>query len=178
MNPEDRAWAAGLFVGEGWCGTVDRRNGTLTYVSLTVSMLDERAVARFAEIVGRPYYWWELSYDKARQVYRCQAIGRTAERILTELFPAMIGTDKGDQTIRAFKAAKVPLARDGVYVERPRVVRDQSGKNNPNAKLNKRKATAIRKKYAKGGCTYKSLAAEHGVSSSAIRSIILGRTWN
>jgi hypothetical protein len=45
------------------------------------------------------------------------------------------------------------------------------------AKLDAEQAQAIRQRYAQGGITYVQLAAEYGVSDSAIWGIVRGRYW-
>lgn len=36
---------------------------------------------------------------------------------------------------------------------------------------------ALRKRYAAGGVTYRQLAAEHGVSHTTMRHLVVGKNW-
>ena len=118
----DLAWAAGLFAGEGYCGLV-RRRGECRYLSLQVTMLDERCVERFGRIVGRPAYSWAYAVDRERRVFRVQAVGRTAEEILSKLWPFLKGTDKGDQIEAAARTLGVFGYINGT-AKKPRLARD------------------------------------------------------
>lgn len=52
-----------------------------------------------------------------------------------------------------------------------------SGEAHVNAKLNMSKADEIKKRYASGGCSYRSLAKEYGVSALVINQIMNNRIW-
>ena len=94
------AWASGLLVGEGSIGTVTSKNssGVYEYLHIQISMYDERAIKRFADI-------FKLSYReiflKQRQhlIYKATATGRTAENMLRDMWPFLEGTDKADQAL-------------------------------------------------------------------------------
>jgi len=58
-----------------------------------------------------------------------------------------------------------------------RGLRDATGENNPNAKLDSDDVEEIRERSA-AGKTHAQLAAEFGVSSSTISMIITGRRWS
>ena len=47
----------------------------------------------------------------------------------------------------------------------------------PNAKLNEKAVRSIRVEYAAGGTSTYKLADKHGVSHTAIRSVLIERTW-
>ncbi len=51
------------------------------------------------------------------------------------------------------------------------------GNNHSMAKLTWEKAEQIRGRYASGGETYRSLAAEFGVGATIVRGIVAGRRW-
>ena len=55
-------------------------------------------------------------------------------------------------------------------IHRPR------GSEKPNAKLNEETVRSIREEYATGGTSAYKLAEKHGVSHTAVRSVIVGRT--
>ncbi len=52
-----------------------------------------------------------------------------------------------------------------------------SGEHHGCAKLNRTQVAEIRSRYASGGVTYRSLAADYGVSNTNIRQIVIGRKW-
>ncbi|QHJ05910.1 HNH endonuclease signature motif containing protein [Hymenobacter busanensis] len=56
-------------------------------------------------------------------------------------------------------------------IHRPR------GSAKPNAKLTEALAQSIRAEYAAGGTSMYKLAKKHGVSHTAIRSLLIGRSW-
>lgn len=45
------------------------------------------------------------------------------------------------------------------------------------SKLDMEKAMEIREKYAAGGCTYRSLAQDYGVTAQCILLVVKGITW-
>lgn len=98
VSDTDAAWAAGLFAGEGYCGVHRRRD--LFYVHISMQMLDERSIHRFARMFERRVGAYPLAYDKTRLRFVVRASGRAAEGILRVMWPHITGTDKGDQ-IRA-----------------------------------------------------------------------------
>lgn len=174
MNEAQVAWTAGLFCGEGNAGVVrqTRPDGSpRLYVMLQVSMLDGRSLQKFADIWDRSVYSWPYHVDNSRLVYRVACSGRTAERILTTMYPYLRNTDKGEQIERVFAEVGVPLARSGFYVER-RVTRNNQGENNPRAKLTNRQRGQIARRIATGRYTYKELAEEYGVTSARIGQIV------
>jgi DNA-directed RNA polymerase sigma subunit (sigma70/sigma32) len=59
----------------------------------------------------------------------------------------------------------------------PRKKPAMAGENNPRAKLTRRSAENIRRRYAKGGVTLQSLANEYGVSQSTVGYVVKGVTW-
>ena len=101
LSDVDVAWAAGLVIGEGSVGRVRSTNasGTFEYIGLQLGMYDRRAIARFASTFGIVYL---ESYLKHRRhwFYKVYPRGRTAEKILSALWPHIRGTDKGDQLLR------------------------------------------------------------------------------
>jgi hypothetical protein len=119
--PLDAAWAAGLFAGEGYCGVITR--GQRKYMNLQVGMLDERSVARFAAMFGMKMITLPLSYDRSRKLFRITASGRSAERILTVMWPFLEGTAKGDQVEAACRKVGVFAWVTGEATT-PRVPRD------------------------------------------------------
>ena len=56
-------------------------------------------------------------------------------------------------------------------IHRPR------GSEKPNAKLNEEAVRSIRVEYAAGGTSTYKLADKHGVSHTAVRSLIINRSW-
>ena len=52
-----------------------------------------------------------------------------------------------------------------------------NGENNPCAKLTNKEVKEIRKKYIPYEYGQKRLAKEYGVSFTAIRYIVIGKTW-
>lgn len=106
-----KAWAGGLFVGEGTVGTVRRIGngvaaagyGHLWYVQFALQMCDERSVRAFGEVVGISTYGPYSPSQTSRQPYwRVTAAGGKAEEAVRTLWPWLKGTDKGDQAIRVF----------------------------------------------------------------------------
>jgi hypothetical protein len=136
----DLAWAAGLFAGEGSCIVIRRK--TRTYMFLSIQMLDERSVQRFASIFDKRVETYPLYYDKSRRTYRVSGAGRTAEAILRVMWPYLEGTDKGDQVERVARECGVFAWIDGTAVE-PRSRRDGG-----NQWTGRRHSTATKKKMS------------------------------
>jgi len=51
------------------------------------------------------------------------------------------------------------------------------GENGPKAKLTEAQVREIRERYALGGITYRSLAAEFSVHETSISQIVRRKTW-
>lgn len=86
MTPEEVAWAAGFFDGKG---TIFSEHGRLR---LTVRVVDEEAVRRFAEIVGvgkvyGPYANTQADGWKRRPSAMWVAVGSSAEHLLEKFWP-------------------------------------------------------------------------------------------
>jgi hypothetical protein len=62
-------------------------------------------------------------------------------------------------------------------IGRPATVRLSAGERNGQAKLTAVQVQAIRKRYARGGFTMDALAAEYGVSRSAVRFLLRFKRW-
>ena len=63
------AWAAGLFIGEGWCST--RKNKKQRYIMMGISMKDVEAVERFFSIVKCGSCYTQFRQQKnGRKKYR------------------------------------------------------------------------------------------------------------
>ena len=57
------------------------------------------------------------------------------------------------------------------------VTNAENARRGAKAKLTQARADEIRQRYAAGGCSYRSLAAEYGVSDCAISNIMNRRRW-
>lgn len=70
------------------------------------------------------------------------------------------------------------LAQKRQHMNRIRhLVKPRRGEEHSRAKLTYEIVSEVRKRYASGGCTHRSLGREYGVSAAAIRFAITGRTW-
>src|ERR1044071_4610755 len=97
-SKEKLQWAAGLFIGEGCVThTIHRGVGKYRYVSVQITMLDERAVEKFASIFGFSTY--KVKY-RDRHAYRCLVVHTKALYFLNLTMTYMKGTDKFDQAVR------------------------------------------------------------------------------
>ena len=143
LTASDLAWAAGLFVGEGYCGNWQR--GDYGNVAISIRMLDERSVTRFALMFDRRVRSWPLHYDRTRLGYQVDAIGKTAEAILARLWPFIEGTDKGDQVKRVCEQVGVMGWVDGTATS-PRPRRRGNKPRGPLSEETKRKIGAANKK--------------------------------
>jgi hypothetical protein len=121
IDQRDAAWAAGLFVGEGWCGVI--RRGERRYIQISIQMLDREALRHFAAMFDRHMLQFRLPYDKTRFCYRVNAAGRSAEAIVRLMWPHLAETAKGAQIERACREVGVMGWIDGTATE-PRAPRD------------------------------------------------------
>ena len=114
IKPEDLAWAAGLFEGEG-CITlqVDKRN-TNTYkkMALFLAMIDEDVVRKFHGIVqvGNVSLAHTPSMKKNGQKpqWRWCAYGGEAEELLWELLPHL-GSRRKARSLEVFSQRSSPV---------------------------------------------------------------------
>lgn len=54
---------------------------------------------------------------------------------------------------------------------------DKRGESGPNARLTQVQVDEIRSRYAAGGVTHKTLAAEYGVATSTVSMLMTNRRW-
>ena len=144
VSEVDAAWAAGLFVGEGWVGATYRSG--LPSVDLSVGMLDERSVNRFARLFDRRVYVEKLGYDASRVRLVARACGRSAEGVLRVLWPHIVGTDKGDQARDACLRAGVLGWVDGTATT-PRPARRERGRSSMSPQTKDKIAAAQRARW-------------------------------
>lgn len=104
INKANLPWAAGLIVGEGSIGVAYSRK--YPYLAVQLSMMDKRAVRRFAEtfeVAMQRYYLKHRKYF----MYKIMLRGRPAERAVSAMWPWLKNTDKGDQALRAARKLRI-----------------------------------------------------------------------
>ena len=102
------AWAAGLFIGEGSVGSCLSKKNHISYeyLDLQISMMDERAIVRFAKIFHVNVIKLFLKL-RGYYIYKVHTRGRTAERMVGQMWNHLRGTDKGDQAVRVCKRLRI-----------------------------------------------------------------------
>jgi hypothetical protein len=115
FDQSETIWAAGLFVGEGHCGVQLRRKAgkEFRYPMLSLSMLDEAAVSRFANAFFAKYGTIERASYSTGRCFRVHVSGSSAEAALRAMYPHLIETDKGDQIARVFSDLNLELDEHG-----------------------------------------------------------------
>jgi len=115
----DRAWAAGLYEGEGsfhFAGVVP---------TIKLAMCDREIVERFAKVIGRgQIYHPKKGKDHWNEVYWWQASGTQVEEIIGFLWP-YLGTRRRGQIMNALHEYDVYLGKQ--QVERTRTCERCSG---------------------------------------------------
>lgn len=163
-------------------------------------MLDNRSAARFQEKVHMASACWEWTGHKSDQGYGVFGIGKRkyyAHRIAYEqtlgaipsklcvchhcdnrscvnpahLFLGTVRDNNLDMVAKGRASGGVSGANN------PQRKRPPYGERNPRHKLAAVDVLAIRRRYALGGCTLRSLATEYGVHNGTIGRILLGQRW-
>lgn len=57
------------------------------------------------------------------------------------------------------------------------LIRRVRGERAPSSRLTELKVLEIRRRYAGGGCTFRSLASDYGVGATTVRAVVARRTW-
>lgn len=89
MRPEDYAWAAGLFEGEGSLSWI--RKELAPYPTAKLSMTDEDVVQRFAAIIGVGKVTRPKRIEGRKQLYSWRAFGAAAMERLNETIGPWLG---------------------------------------------------------------------------------------
>lgn len=124
-----------------------------------------------------------IEYPYSRNKYGYGYLhGRPTHRIACEM--AHGSCPPGKETAHSCLTRACLNKRHLSWKTRPQNMQDkvrdnthQRGERHPLSKLTEDQVREIKRRYAEGGCTHRSLAAEYGVSFWLIRQILVGNRW-